>query len=173
LFLMPMAALATSVTSITANIPLTYYGAESLSLSTTVSTGTSVAFPQTGGTSSSVISINTNYTLAPGRVLTVEAGFSTTGALFNGFGNYIPTNAVSGAFTSSAGAVTNQTNCASTGSGVTAISSGLSCGWISYPAITSSNTSGNHTDTLTLSLVPTGAVPGSYTGTLLISAQAN
>jgi hypothetical protein len=121
-----------------------------------------------------VITINTQYTLAPGRVLTIEAGFSSASAMFNGTGQSIPTYNVTGAF-SSTGSVFALPGCSAPPSGLTALGGGYSCGWINYPAITGSNTSGSHTDTLTMSLNPsfTGAAPGAYTGNLLISAQAN
>jgi hypothetical protein len=174
LLFMPMAAQAASVTSTTASIPLTYNGAESLSLSTSISSGTSVAFPAVGGMANSWVTINTQYTLAPGRVLTIEAGFSSGNAMFNGTGQSIAISNITANF-SSGGTANNISACGITpGTGNTAILQTYSCGWIVYPAVTASNTSGTHTDGLALTLNPSlVAAPGAYTGNLLISAQAN
>jgi hypothetical protein len=171
-----MAAQAASVTSTTASIPLTYNGAESLSLSTSISSGASVAFPAGGGTANGVVTINTQYTLAPGRVLTIEAGFSSPNVMFNGTGQSIQITNISATFTSSAaiGGPPGMPCGMLPSSGQTAIEPMYSCGWISYPAISSGNTSGSHSDSLSLTLNPSlVAAPGAYTGNLLISAQAN
>jgi len=174
LLFMPMAAQASSVPSMTASIPLTYNGPETLNLSATVSTGT-VAFPLGGGTAPGVVSVTTQYNLNPGRVVTIEAGFSNFMALTDGTGDTIPAFAINALFSGGGGQVTSWPNCGMfPGSGQTQIQFMNSCGYITFPALTPGHTSGTHTHTITLSLQPGfGAAPGTYTGTLLVSAQAN
>jgi hypothetical protein len=149
LLFMSMAAQAEpyfGVPSGVASIPLSYNGPETLTLSATASTGT-VAFPLGGGTAPGVITVNTQYNLNPGRVVTIEAGFNNFNALTDGNGDWIPAEAISATF---------------------------SCGYITFPALTAGHTSGNHNHTITLSLQPFFAsAPGNYTGTLIIAAQAN
>lgn len=181
LLLSPMAAHAMppklsqiGTTSGVASVPLSYNGPEMLNLSALVSTGTTVAFPMGGGSASGIVSIQTQYSLNPGRVLTIEAGFASPTALSDSTGDIIPAFAVSAGFSTEVGFVTNMPNCMSPASGQTAIMSGLSCGWITYPAVSTNTTSANNTDTISLSLNPAfAAAPGAYSGTLLIAAQAN
>jgi Rieske Fe-S protein len=169
----PMAAQAASgVSSTVANISLSYSSPETLTVVATPVSGT-VTLPSGGGTAPSPIPLNTQSTLVPGRVLTIEAGFSGPTALTNGTGQSIPASAVSATFTSSVGKVTSMPNCMSASSGATTIASGFSCGWITYPASTASTTNMIQNDSFTVSLNPLGAAPGAYTGALLISAQAN
>jgi hypothetical protein len=157
-----------------ASIPLSYNGPEVLNLNATVSTGT-VAFPLGGGPAPSVISVTTQYNLNPGRVVTIEAGFNDFMALTDGTGDSIPAFAISAQFSGGGGQVMSWPNCGmGLGSGQTQIQFMNSCGWITFPALTPGHTSGTHTHTITLSLQPGFAsAPGNYTGTLLISAQAN
>jgi hypothetical protein len=177
LLFMPIVAQASpasSVTSTMASVPLSYNGPETLNLNATVSTGT-VAFPLGGGPAPSVISVTTTYNLNPGRVVTIEAGFNDFMALTDGTGDSIPAFAISAQFSGGGGQVTSWPNCGMfEGSGQTQIQFMNSCGWITFPALTPGHTSGTHTHTITLSLQPQFAsAPGNYTGTLLISAQAN
>jgi hypothetical protein len=175
LLLMPMAAQAApSGPSMTASIPLSYNGPETLNLSATASTGT-VAFPLGGGTAPGVISVTTQYNLNPGRVVTIEAGFNDFMALSDGTGDMIPAQAISATFSGGGGTVTSWPNCGMfPSSGQTQIQFMSSCGWITFPALTPGHTSGTHTHTITLSLQPMFAsAPGNYTGTLMIAAQAN
>ncbi len=173
LLFLPMAAQASGPSTL-ASIPLLYNGPEVLNLTATVSTGT-VAFPLGGGQAPSVISVTTQYNLNPGRVVTVEAGFSNLMALTDGTGDSIPAFAISALFSGGGGQVTSLPNCGMfMGSNQTQIQFMNSCGWITFPALTPGHTTGTHTHTITLSLDPGFAsAPGNYTGTLLISAQAN
>jgi hypothetical protein len=173
LLFMPMAAQASSVPSGIASIPLTYNGPETLNLSATVSTGT-VAFPLGGGTAPGVISVTTQYNLNAGRVVTIEAGFISPTALTDGNGDIIPAFAVSAIFSGGGGEIMSWPNCMSPGSNQTAIQFMNSCGYITFPALTPGHTSGTHTHTIALTLMPGFLAPaGTYTGTLLIAAQAN
>jgi hypothetical protein len=96
--------------------------------------------------------------------------------MFNGTGQSIQITNISATFTSSAatGGMTGLPCGVTPFSGQTAIGGLRSCGFITYPAVTVTNTSGTHSDSLSLSLNPNlVAAPGAYTGNLLISAQAN
>jgi len=127
-----------------------------------------------GGAAPSVISVNTQYNLNVGRVVTIEAGFNNPWALTDGMGDSIPAFAVSAQFSGGGGQVTSYPNCGfMQGSGQTQIQFGFSCGYITFPALMPGRTAGNHTHTIALSLDPGFASPGNYTGTLYISAQAN
>jgi len=176
LLFMSMAAQAEpyfGVPSGVASIPLSYNGPETLTLSATASTGT-VAFPLGGGTAPGVITVNTQYNLNPGRVVTIEAGFNNFNALTDGNGDWIPAEAISATFSGGGGTVTSYGSCMGPSSNQTAIQFGNSCGYITFPALTAGHTSGNHNHTITLSLQPFFAsAPGNYTGTLIIAAQAN
>ena len=171
LLFLSIASLAQVRTDV-ASVPLSYNGPESLYLSASASTGT-IAFPMGGGTAPGTISINTEYSLNPGRILTVEAGFNNPWALADGNGNFIPAFAVSGIFSSSdGGSVMARPDCEGPPSGQTQIAE-FSCGWVTYDPVPPFQTSGTHNDTLSLSLAPWFAAPGNYTGLLYISAQAN
>ncbi len=156
-----------------ANVPLLYNGPEVLNLSAAVSTGT-VAFPLGGGMAPGTVSVTTQYNLNPGRVVTIEAGFNSPIALADTTGDQISATAVSAVFSSGGGTVTSMPNCMSPASGQTAIQFGLSCGWITFPSITTANQSATHTHTIALNLNPNQSMPpGTYTGTLVIAAYAN
>lgn len=174
LLFMPMLGHATMNPSALTSVPLSYNGPEVLNMSATVSTGT-VAFPLGGGQAPSVISVTTQYNLNPGRVVTIEAGFNSPMALTDGTGDYIPAFAINAQFSGGGGQVTSYPNCQfMEGSGQTQIQFMNSCGYITFPALTAGHTTGTHTHTITLSLDPMFAsAPGNYTGTLMISAQAN
>jgi hypothetical protein len=154
-----------------ASVPLVYNGPETLWLGASVSSGT-VTFPQGGGPAPSVVSISTEYMLNQGRVLTIEAGFNGPTALSDGVGNQIPAQAVSATFSSDGGVVTNNGACDGPTSGQTQIVTS-SCGYVSYAPVLLGQTSGSHTDTMTLSMNPSFTAPGNYAGVLFISAQAN
>jgi hypothetical protein len=173
LLFLPMAAHASGPSTI-ASIPLTYNSPEALNLTATVSTGT-MAFPVGGGPSPSVVSVTTQYNLNVGRVVTIEAGFSNFMALTDGTGDTIPAFAISALFSGGGGQVTSLPNCGMfMGSNQTQIQFMNSCGWITFPALMPGHTTGTHTHTIALSLDPNfTSAPGNYTGTLLISAQAN
>jgi len=172
LLFMPILGHAISNPTTLASVPLSYNGPEVLTMTATASTGT-VAFPMFGGQANSVISVNTQYNLNVGRVVTIEAGFNGPQALTDGMGDSIPTFAISAQFSGGGGTVTPYQNCGFLpGSGATQIL-GFSCGYITFPALTSGKTAGNRTHTITLSMQPGFSAPGAYTGTLYISAQAN
>jgi hypothetical protein len=155
-----------------ASVPLQYYGAETLNLSATMTTG-SMVFPGNGGMASGIISLTSQYNLNPGRVVTIETGFSNNVALTDTTGDLVPTSAISAWITGGGGTVTNLGNCANASSGQTQIA-GNSCGWITFPAIIAGSSSATHTHMIALTMSPSlGLPPGNYTGTLLISAQAN
>jgi hypothetical protein len=170
LLFLPMASRAVVGTTM-ASIPLVYNGPETLSLSASVSTGT-VTFPQGGGPAPSIVTISTDYMLNQARVLTIEAGFNNPISLSDGIGNQISAQAVSATFSSDGGAITNNGACDGPISGRTQIFTS-SCGYVTYAPVLLGQTSGSHTDTLTLSLNPIFTAPGNYAGVLFISAQAN
>jgi len=172
LLFLPMASgAAVGVGTGMTSIQLVYNGPETLWLGASVSGGT-VTFPQGGGPAPSIVSISTEYMLNQGRVLTIEAGLNGPIALSDGMGNQIPAAAVSATFSSDGGIITNNGACDGPTSGQTQIATS-SCGYVSYAPVLLGQTSGSHTDTMTLSLNPIFTAPGNYAGVLFISAQAN
>jgi hypothetical protein len=117
-------------------------------------------------TGSSVITVNTSWTLAPsvGAVTTYAYFTSATAALTNGGGDNIPSSKVSGSVNGGAFA-------AFTGASPFAAGSSLA---LSSIRILGNNRTGNHSDTLNLSISTVGlALPAAtYSGVLNVRAQA-
>jgi len=155
--------------------------AESLSVS--VTSGATVNFTLASNTAanpgSTTSTVQTSWTLKPGRTQVTVWAWVANGAaaLTDGAGNNIPAGAVSAAAAGSGSAGGALNTVASGGVGVPAFitpaaATGVQIGQV---AITGANKAGNTTTTLTWNINTTG-VPqlpaASYTGTVNIQAQA-
>jgi hypothetical protein len=172
---MQFTAHAASLNSNSPTVALSATLAESLTVSSTVS---SVTFTMTNGTTvagSAAVPITTTWVLLPSRTSVKLYGFfaSSTAALTDGYStpDNIPSADVLGQVTT--GVPTTYTAFSQTASGFGAASASL---LLVNQTISSgsANFVGNRTDNLALEIATPASLPaGTYTGTLTLQAQAN
>ncbi|HKF50645.1 MAG TPA: hypothetical protein VKB38_24990 [Terracidiphilus sp.] len=173
--LLQLPANAAPLNSNTSSVTLTASLAESLTISTTVS---SVTFNLVNGstvTGSAGVPITTSWVLGPSRTSVILYGSfaSSTAALTDSYTtpDNIPSADVLGQVTT--GTPTTYTAFSQTNSGFGAASASL---LLFNQAISSTNANfvSNRSDTLNLEIATPASLPaGTYTGTLTLQAQAN
>ncbi len=157
-------ALNSATTSVSLNAPL----AESVSVSASPGTVSFTLVSNGPASGSSAVTITTTWVLKPSRTtITTYAYFSSsTAALTDGSAppNNIPSSSVKGSVNGGASTPFTGTSPFAVGSSLT----------VSTVAITGANRNSSAADTLALTIDTTGlALPaGTYTGTLVIQAQA-
>lgn len=157
-------ALNSNTAAVNLNAPL----AESVSVSASPGTVNFTLLPNGPASGNSAVTITTTWVLRPNRTtLTTYAYFSSSTAALTDGGtppNNIASSSVKGSVNGGASTPLTGTSPFAAGSSVTVYST----------AITGGNKNTSHTDTLALTIDTTGlALPaGTYTGTLIIQAQA-